>query len=124
MRSLKDHSVLGYSLFEQSGGAEHQLLLLLSGQYYVELVLSMPAEEGKPPEKDRHVVVYDADFRDSEDDCYGLIKDNHGPAKRLYASDRAWRGKPEPPPARDVFKSLFPRAAKVAVDNAWRCQVV
>ena len=28
MRSLKDHSLLGHSLWEQPGGAEHQLLLL------------------------------------------------------------------------------------------------
>ena len=34
MHSLKDHSVLGYSLWEQPGGAEHQLLLLEEGMYY------------------------------------------------------------------------------------------
>ena len=82
----------------------------------------MPAEKGAKAATDRHVVVYDAEYRDG--DCYGLIKDNAGPAKRLYASDREWAGKPDPPPARRMFVSLFPRAAKVQVDNAWLCRVL
>ena len=122
MVSLKDHSVLGYSIFEAPGGPEHNLLLLLHGQYWVELVLTMPASKGVPAKTDRHVVAFDADFRDG--DVYGLIIDNAGPAKRLNASDRAWPGKPTPPPARRVFESLFPGAAKVAVANAWLCRRV
>ena len=133
MLSLKDHSVLGgYSIFEAPGGPAHNLLLLLHGQYWVELVLTMPASKGVPaktvPAKtvpaitDRHVVAFDADFRDG--DVYGLIIDNAGPAKRLDASDRAWPGKPTPPPARRVFESLFPGAAKVTVANAWLCRRV
>ena len=42
MRSLKDHSVLGFSPWERPGGAEHQLLLLEKGVYYVELKITMP----------------------------------------------------------------------------------
>ena len=45
MRSLKDHSVLGYSPWERPGGAEHQLLLLESGVYYTELEITMPKTE-------------------------------------------------------------------------------
>ena len=52
---------------------------------------------------------------------YGVVKDNHGPAKMLDASDRAWEGKPSPPPARAVFNSIFPGASRVAVANAWLC---
>ena len=74
---------------------------------------------------DRHVVVYDASFRRSEgEQCfYGAIKDNYGAAKLLDASDRAWLGKPAPPPARVMWRSLFPAAAKVEVDNAWICEL-
>jgi hypothetical protein len=63
---------------------------------------------------DRHVVVYDANFRrcDGEQCFYGVIKDNYGPAKLLAASDRAWLGRPQPPPARAMWRSLFPSAAK------------
>ncbi len=70
------------------------------------------------------MVVYDANFRrsDGERRFYGVIKDNYGPAKLLEASDRAWRGKPEPPPARGMWRSLFPAAAKVEIDNAWLCE--
>jgi hypothetical protein len=42
MRSLKDHAILGFSLWERPGGAEHQLLLLEDGVYYVELTITMP----------------------------------------------------------------------------------
>lgn len=42
MRSLKDHSVLGYSPWERPGGAAHQLLLLVEGLLYVELIITMP----------------------------------------------------------------------------------
>ena len=45
MRSLKDHSVLGFSPWERPGGAEHQLLLLEAGLYYTELEISMPKTE-------------------------------------------------------------------------------
>ena len=55
MRSLKDHTVLGYSIFRADGRPRHQLLLLDRGQYFVELKLQMLAEVLK------HVVVYDAD---------------------------------------------------------------
>ena len=50
------------------------------------------------------MVIYDAGFRRSERDrdFYGAIKDNYGDAKLLEACDRAWRGKPEVPPARSV----------------------
>ena len=126
MHSLKDHSVLGYSLWEQPGGAEHQLLLLEEGMYYTELVITMPKQEPVARAKvDRHVVVYDASFRRSEgEQCfYGAIKDNYGAAKLLDASDRAWLGKPAPPPARAMWRSLFPAAAKVEVDNAWICEL-
>ena len=122
MLSLKDHSVLGYSLFEQLGGPEHNLLLLESGQFYVELLLTMPAAKGVKAKTDRHVVAYDADFRDGH--VFGLLKDNAGPTKRLDGSDRLWAGKPAPPPARDAFASLFPGAARVSVDNAWLCRCV
>ena len=73
---------------------------------------------------DRHVVVYDANFRrrEGERQFYGVIKDNYGPAKLLDASDRAWLGKPQPPPARAMWCSLFPAAAKVEVVNAWLCE--
>ena len=74
---------------------------------------------------DRHVVVYDANFRrcDGEQCFYGVIKDNYGPTKLLAASDRAWLGRPQPPPARAMWRSLFPSAAKVEVDNAWLCEL-
>ena len=52
------------------------------------------------------------------------LKDNHGPAKLLYASDREWAGKPSAPAARAVFASIFPRAARVSVANAWLCERV
>ena len=73
---------------------------------------------------ERHVVVYDANFRRREGERHycGVIKDNYGPAKLLDASDRAWLGKPQPPPARAMWRSLFPAAAKVAVVNAWLCE--
>jgi len=45
MRSLKDHSVLGHSLWELPGGADHQLLLLEAGMYYTELKITMPKTE-------------------------------------------------------------------------------
>ena len=45
MRSLKDHGVLGFSLWRLPGGAEHQLLLLESGVYYTELEITMPKTE-------------------------------------------------------------------------------
>ena len=45
MRSLKDHSVLGFSPWERPGGAEHQLLLLEQGVYYTELEITMPKTE-------------------------------------------------------------------------------
>jgi hypothetical protein len=51
-----------------------------------------------------------------------VIKDNYGPTKLLAASDRAWLGKPQPLPARAMWRSLFPAAAKVEVDNAWLCK--
>ena len=40
---------------------------------------------------DRHVVIYDANFRrrQGERRFFGAIKDNYGPAKLLEASDRA-----------------------------------
>ena len=90
--------------------------------YYVELKIMMPMEaDGRV---DRHVVVYDAGFRRSERDrhFYGAIKDNYGDAKLLDACDRTWRGKPDMPPARAVWRSLFPAAAKVEVANAWFCE--
>ena len=73
---------------------------------------------------DRHVVVYDANFRrrEGERQFYGVIKDNHGAAKLLDASDRAWLGKPQPPPARAMWRSLFLAAAKVEVVNVWLCE--
>jgi hypothetical protein len=42
MRSLKDHSILGFSPWEQPGGVEHQLLLLEHGLFWLELVITMP----------------------------------------------------------------------------------
>ena len=45
MRSLKDHSVLGFSPWRLPGGAEHQLLLLEQGVYYTELEITMPKAE-------------------------------------------------------------------------------
>ena len=68
--------------------------------------------------------MYDANFRRCEGDQRfdGVIKDNYGAAKLLDAGDRAWRGKPEPPPARVMWCSLFPAAAKVEVDNVWLCK--
>ena len=97
-------------------------MLIDEGKFFVELVLPMPAKgRARPAATDRHAVVYDADFRDGAH--YGLVKDNVGDAKRLDESDRAWAaGQPAPPPARDVFDSLFPGAAKVVVDNAWLCR--
>ena len=88
MRSLKDHSVLGTSLWEQPGGADHQLLLLEAGVYYVELKITMPKSESANRHVLRHVVVYDANFRrcDGEQSFYGVIKDNYGAAKLLAAS--------------------------------------
>ena len=70
------------------------------------------------------MVVFDANFRRRQGErCfYGAIKDNYGPAKLLDASDRAWLGKPQPPPARAMWASLFPAAAKVEVVNAWLCE--
>ena len=70
------------------------------------------------------MVIYDANFRRREgaQSFAGAIKDNHGVAKLLQASDRAWLGKPQPPPARTMWRSLFPAAAKVEVDNAWLCE--
>jgi len=127
MRSLKDHSILGFSPWEQLGGAEHQLLLLENGLFWVELVITMPKQSSAAAAKvDRHVVVYDADFRrvDGGQRFYGAIKDNYGEAKLLEACDRAWVGKPQPPPARALWRSLFPAAAKVEVDNAWLCERV
>ena len=112
MRSLKDHSVLGVSLWEQPGGAEHQLILLEAGVYYVELMITMPKAKASAKAKvDRHVVVFDADFRrcDGELRFYGVIKDNYGAAKLLQSSDRAWLGKPQPPPARAMWRSLSSR---------------
>ena len=50
--------------------------------------------------------------------------DNYGEAKLLEASDRTWLGKPQPPPARAMWRSLFPAAAKVEVDNVWLCERV
>ena len=50
-------------------------------------------------------------------------KDNAGDVKLLEARDREWAGKPEVPPARGVFDSLFPDAAKVEVVNAWLCEL-
>ena len=94
--------------------------------YYVELVITMPnAEPAVKAKRDRHVVIYDANFRRGEpgEQCYyGVIKDNYGDAKLLEASDRAWRGKPEVPPARVMWRSLFPAASKVEVDNVWVCE--
>ena len=55
---------------------------------------------------------------------YGAIKDNYGDAKLLEACDRVWRGKPEVPQARAMWRSLFPAAAKVEVANAWLCERV
>ena len=127
MRSLKNHCVLGYSLWERPGGVEHNMLLLEEGSYYVELKLTMPKEPGTVTAKvDRHVVVYDASFRRVEGERYfcGVFKDNYGAAKLLEASDRAWLGKPHAPAARAVFRSIFPAAAKVEVDNAWLCDRV
>ena len=62
------------------------------------------------------MVLYDADFRRRQGErCfYGAIKDNYEPAKLLEASDREWLGKPQPPPARATWRSLFPATAKVA----------
>ena len=124
MRSLKDHTVLGYSIFRQTGGPEHQLLLLDRGQYFVELKLQMLAEVLK------HVVVYDADFRLAEHvdgqgrrrvNLCGQIKDNDStePAKLLDSDDRVLA---QPPPARAVFASLFPGATRVSIVNAWLCE--
>ena len=53
MRSLKDHTVLGFSLWERPGGAEHQLLLLESGVYFTELEISMPKAESTAKAKAR-----------------------------------------------------------------------
>ena len=97
---------------------------MCTGLYYVELKITMAKEAGG--RVDRHVVIYDAGFRRSERDrdFYGAIKDNYGDAKLLDACDRAWRGKPEVPPARALWRSLFPAAAKVEVVNAWLCERV
>ena len=95
--------------------------------YYTELLITMAKTEPAAKAKvDRHVVIYDAGFRRSEGGrCfYGVIKDNCGDAKKLEASDRAWLGKPAPPPARAMWCSLFPAAAKVEVDNVWVCERV
>ena len=122
MRSLKDHSVLGVSLWELPGGAEHQMLLLLAGIFYVELKITMPMAQGETRARvDRHVVVYNANFRRGSS-VFGVIKDNYGSAKVLDARDRVWLGKPQPPPARAMWRSLFPAAAKVEVDNVWICE--
>ena len=84
-----------------------------------------PKEPGTRAKVDRHVVIYDVSFRRSgrERYFYGAIKDNYGAAKLLDASDRAWLGKPAPPPARAMWRSLFPAAAKEEVGNAWICEL-
>ena len=53
MRSLKDHSILGFSPWEQLGGAEHQLLLLEHGLFWVELVITMPKQSSAAAAKVR-----------------------------------------------------------------------
>ena len=119
MASLKNHLILGYSLWRMAGGPEHQLILLSSGVYYVELKITMA--NGK---SDRHVVVYDAGFRraavGSSQAVVGCLLDNKGPVKLLHDSDRK-RTPGSPPPAREAFRSIFPGAARVAVANAWMC---
>ena len=63
---------------------------------------------------DRHVVVFDANFRRREGErrfC-GAIKDNYGPAKLLEASDRAWLGK----------AAAAARARDVALAVPGRCE--
>ena len=97
---------------------------MCTGLYYVELKITMAKEGGG--RVDRHVVIYDAGFRRSQGErlFYGAIKDNYGDAKLLEACDRVWRGKPEVPPARAMWRSLFPAAAKVEVANAWLCERV
>jgi len=125
MRALKDHTVLGYSIFEQPGGPAHNLLLLIAGLYFVELLLTMPKKAGETKAKtDKHAMVYDAHFRRTEGEraFYGVLKDNHGDLKKLEERDRAWAGKPEPPPARAVFASIFPGAARVDLINVWLCE--
>ena len=59
---------------------------------------------------DRHVVVYDANFRrrEGERQFYGVIKDNHGAAKLLERCERsrvAWEATAAAR-ARDVALSL------------------
>jgi hypothetical protein len=44
MRSLKDHTIIGFSPWEQPGGAEHQLLLIEHGLFWVELIITMPKQ--------------------------------------------------------------------------------
>lgn len=116
MRSLKDHSVLGMSLWEQPGGAEHQLILFEAGVYYVELLIMMPKMEPTSQARvDRHVVVYDANFRrcDGKQSFYGVIKDNYGAAKLLQSVER-------PRVAREAAAPA--RASDVALSLPGRCQ--
>ena len=57
-----------------------------------------------------------------DDQRLELLAPLHGAAELLDASDRAWLGKPQPPPARAMWRSLFLAAAKVEVVNVWLCK--
>ena len=61
------------------------------------------------------------------DEARGIFRAHEGRRALVdgnEASDRAWLGKPHAPAARAVFRSIFPAAAKVEVDNAWLCDRV
>ena len=139
MRDTRVPATLGGSLFQSKGGAEHALLQLTDGVYFVELAVS---QEGKPD--DRHAVLYNASYVVRPENCKefhdwgytpervrgvcGVLLDNDKdtPVKYIEPSDRqavVEDGKTVYP-ARRVFDSLFPFASDVRVVGVWLMRVV
>ena len=131
MSSLSDPTVLFPPLHQSGGGEAHALLQLLSGLYYVQLIVSYTWK----PKPDKHFVIYNADYKvptgrpaeyykplldagyipESFHLIRGMIIDNAPPYKYIEPSDRA-----DKMASRRLFDSLFPSASEVRVKNAWR----